>query len=32
VALETPGAFSAVGAYFENFDQVSDAEAKAYLH
>ena len=32
VALETPEAFRAVGAYFENFDQVSDEEAKAYLH
>lgn len=32
VALETPAAFRAVGAYFENFDQVSDAEAESYLH
>lgn len=31
VALETPEAFRAVGAYFENFDQVSDREAKSYL-
>lgn len=31
VAVETPSAFRAVGAYYRNFDQVSDEEAKAYL-
>lgn len=31
VALQTPEAFRAVGAYFQNFDQVSDEEAKGYL-
>jgi predicted phosphoribosyltransferase len=31
VALERPGAFSAVGAYYRDFDQVSDSEARAYL-
>jgi predicted phosphoribosyltransferase len=31
VALEGPRAFRAVGAYYRNFDQVSDAEARAYL-
>lgn len=31
VALEAPEAFRAVGAYFENFDQVKDEEAKSYL-
>ena len=31
VALETPAAFRAVGAYYRNFDQVSDEEATAYL-
>lgn len=31
VAIETPSAFRAVGAYYRNFDQVSDEEAKAYL-
>ncbi|SFS01673.1 Predicted phosphoribosyltransferase [Halomicrobium zhouii] len=32
VVLEIPAAFRAVGAYFRNFDQVSDAEAQSYLH
>lgn len=32
VVLETPGAFRAVGAYYRNFDQVSDDEARTYLH
>ena len=32
IAIETPSAFRAVGAYYRNFDQVSDEEAKAYLH
>ncbi len=31
VAIETPGAFRAVGAYYRNFDQVTDEEAKGYL-
>lgn len=31
VVVETPGPFSAVGAYYRSFDQVSDAEARAYL-
>lgn len=31
VALETPSAFRAVGAYYRNFDQVTDEEAKSYL-
>jgi len=31
VCVETPGAFSAVGAYYRNFAQVSDEEAMTYL-
>jgi len=31
VALRRPSAFRAVGAYYRNFDQVSDAEARTYL-
>jgi predicted phosphoribosyltransferase len=31
VAVETPAAFSAVGAYYRDFGQVSDEEAVAYL-
>lgn len=31
IAIETPSAFRAVGAYYRNFDQVQDEEAKAYL-
>jgi predicted phosphoribosyltransferase len=32
VVLETPAAFRSVGAYYRNFDQVSDAGARSYLH
>jgi predicted phosphoribosyltransferase len=32
VALETPETFGAVGQFYENFDQVRDIEARAYLH
>lgn len=31
VCLETPAAFSAVGQFYERFDQVSDEEAMEYL-
>jgi predicted phosphoribosyltransferase len=31
VALERPARFRAVGAHYREFDQVSDAEATAYL-
>ena len=31
VAVQEPVAFRAVGAYYRNFDQVSDAEAQTYL-
>jgi predicted phosphoribosyltransferase len=31
VVVETPAPFSAVGAYYRTFDQVSDAEARSYL-
>jgi putative phosphoribosyl transferase len=31
VILETPPSFGSVGLYYENFDQVTDEEAKAYL-
>jgi predicted phosphoribosyltransferase len=32
VCLHTPVSFFAVGAWYQNFDQVSDAEAAAILH
>ena len=32
VCVETPPHFRAVGQFYESFDQVSDEEAKAYLH
>lgn len=31
IVLETPHFFSAVGAYFEDFEQVTDSEAREYM-
>ncbi|QSG02481.1 putative phosphoribosyltransferase [Natranaeroarchaeum sulfidigenes] len=32
VVVETPDRFGAVGEFYQNFEQVSDAEAKSFLH